>query len=206
MAAMMFYAANRKDKRGKKLRNLPVKRSINLVRVDEKKISLPKALLGILLICVLAGLFSKFFVADRLTAMSKASSVASQKKADLERMFQVFDEYENIEEEYAHVTYDGMTAEELSLVDRSLVLELVKTALPLRKTTSWSLTGNVLTADVSARTLKQLNLLTCRIEKSPIVDTCMLTTANKDEKINQGSPVQARLIIYLQQPVEEQEP
>ena len=53
---------------------IPVKRTINLVPVNEDKISLKLAIPGILLILVLAGLFSKFLVIDRLTAMSKAAA------------------------------------------------------------------------------------------------------------------------------------
>ena len=51
---------------------LPTKRSINLVLVDENKINPLTAILGVLLIVVLAGAFSKFLVIDRLNAYAQS--------------------------------------------------------------------------------------------------------------------------------------
>ena len=87
MAETTIRSGNEKGTGGKKvLRNIPVKRSINLVLVNEKKVNVPKALLGILIIAALAGVFSKFLVIDRLNAMNSASGVAAQKKADFDRL------------------------------------------------------------------------------------------------------------------------
>ena len=206
MAPTLVRSGGKEGKQDKKLlRNLPVKRSINLVLVDEKKISVSKALLGTFLIIALAAVFSKFLVADRLIAMQNASSVAAQKKADLDLLYATLQEYDNVEDEYAHVTYDGMTPEELSLVDRSAVISLIRSVLPKSKTYSWSLAGNVLTVDVGAKNLRQLNRLVNRMEESPIVDTCTINTANKGTKEKTEGEVKGRLVVYLQQPQEEEE-
>ena len=203
MAITVTGSGNGKGKGGKRLlRNLPVKRSINLALVEEKKISIPKALLGILIIIALAAVFSKFLVADRLLEMSRAEAAAAQKKADLDKLYAALSDFGNIEEEYAHVTYDDMTADELSLVDRPAVIDLIKTVLPKKRTYAWSLAGNVLTVEVSARNLKKLNQLVKRMEESPIVDTCTITTANKNDKTEEEGQVRGRMIVYLQQPAE----
>ena len=172
--------------------------------VNEKKVNVPKALLGILIIAALAGVFSKFLVIDRLNAMNSASGVAAQKKADFDRLSAALADYGNIEEEFAHVTTDNMTPEELSLVDRSAVIELIKTKLPLKRTSSWSLTGNVLTVDISANNLKQLNKLAKQMEESPIVDTCTISNANKNDRNATDQLVKVRFIVYLQQPPKEE--
>ena len=53
---------------------MPTKRSINLVVVDENKINPIKAVLGILLILVLAAAFGKFLVYDRLAEVNHAQA------------------------------------------------------------------------------------------------------------------------------------
>ena len=147
---MAVQAAKRK--RGKKnfRGKLPTKRSINLVLADEKKLSIPKAVIGIIAIVVIAGVFSKYLVVDRLTAMSQVESLAGQKKADLERLYSLLKEYGGVEEEYAHYTRDGMTREELSRVDRTKILALAGNVLRNGMADgTWVLTGNVLTLEMT---------------------------------------------------------
>ena len=110
---------------------LPTKRSINLVLVDENKINPLTAILGILLIIVLAGVFSKFLVIDRLDAMSRAQSRVTQLQGDLDSAMDALDNIGDIGETYAHYTLEGMTAAELNQVDRVLVLALVDSILPV---------------------------------------------------------------------------
>lgn len=113
---------------------LPTKRSINLILVDENKISVPKAILGIVVIVALAAVFGKYMVLDRLNAMSDASSKVNRirnRVADVETLLQ---SYGDVEDTYAHYTYAGMTSAEQSMVDRVSVLELVGTILPAGET------------------------------------------------------------------------
>ena len=191
---------------------IPVKRTINLVPVNEDKISWKLAVPGILLIVVLAGLFGKFLVADRLTAMSNAAARTARLQSELEDALALVSSYGDVEDTYAHYTFDGMTQEELGLVDRISVLELVKSIIPVGKTQkTWSLSGNILTMEIAAETLEDLNQLAREIEKDPIVDSCSITTANKNQDVVTGknkktvtdTDVWARFIVYLQQPEED---
>lgn len=127
MAAKKIKPARGKGKlRGK----MPSKRSINLVLVNENKINPLTALLGILLVLVLAAAFSKFLVMDRLTAVSRAQARATQVQRDLDDALDALDNIGDVSETYAHYTLEGMTAAELSLVDRSQVLALMDSILP----------------------------------------------------------------------------
>ena len=110
---------------------LPTKRSINLVLVDENKINPLTAILGILLIVVLAGVFSKFLVIDRLDAMAQAQGRVTRLQGDLDSAMDALDNIGDIGETYAHYTLEGMTAAELNQVDRVLVLALVDSILPV---------------------------------------------------------------------------
>ncbi len=228
---------------------LPTKRSINLVLVDENKINPLTAILGILLIVLLAGVFSKFLVIDRLDAMSRAQGRVTQLQNDLDSAMDALDNIGDIGETYAHYTLEGMTAAELNQVDRVLVLALVDSILPVVEegpseeeiagilksmfrdapatgndaldtarqrarldlleqlvpvpeyiVNRWSLTDNLLTLEVNGQTLERLNELRRQIEKSPIVDSCAIMTANKDARRNAQEGVWARFIVYLQRP------
>lgn len=228
---------------------LPTKRSINLVLVDENKINPFTAILGVLLIVVLAGVFSKFLVIDRLNAMSQAQGRVTRLQQDLDSAMDALDNIGDIGETYAHYTLEGMTAAELNQVDRVLVLALVDSILPVVEegpgeeeiaailkslfrdapatgndaletarqrarlhmleqlipvpeyiVNRWSLTDNLLTLEVNGQTLERLNELRRQIERSPIVDSCAIVTANKDSRKNAQDGVWARFIVYLQKP------
>ena len=228
---------------------MPTKRSINLVLVDENKINPLTAILGIVLILVLAAVFSKFLVIDRLDAMSRAQGRVAQLQGDLDSAMDALDNIGDIGETYAHYTLEGMTAAELNQVDRVLVLALVDSILPVVEegpseeeiagilksmfrdapatendaldtarqrarldmleqlvpvpeyiVNRWSLTDNLLTLEVNGQTLERLNELRRQIEKSPIVDSCAIMTANKDARRNAQEGVWARFIVYLQKP------
>ena len=183
MAAAKKGSAKAKRPPKKALRGrMPVKRSINLILVDENRISPVKAVLGILVIVALAAAFSKFMVADRLAMMSSASGKARGLKQTLDDTMATIERYEGIEDTYAHLTFSGMTQEEMDRVDRVLILELVADILPDNETAkTWSVTGNILTVEITGRTLEDLNELARRVEESPIVDSCVITTAKKDE-------------------------
>ena len=126
-------ADSKKPKKGgkKALRGrMPSKRTINLILVDENKINPLKAILGILLIVILAGLFSKFLVYERLMLMTASANKATQLRADLDSATEAIKNFGDVETTYAHYTLAGMTQAELSLVDRTLVLGLVERTLP----------------------------------------------------------------------------
>ena len=166
---------------------MPVKRSINLVLIDEKKIKPIKALPGIVLIVALAVVFSKYMVMDRLMAMSQASSKVTSVQSSLTKASEALKAYEGVEDVYAHMTDRDMSPEELSRVDRVKVLDMVSEYLSFKTARSWSVSGNIMTVDVIGKTLESLNQLARKVEQSPIVDTCVITTAQKD--MDKGSSV-----------------
>lgn len=244
-------AKKTKPAKGKSLLKgkMPTKRSINLVLVDENKINPVTAILGVLLVILLAGVFSKFLVIDRLNAMSRAQSRVTQLQHDLDNAMDALDNIGDIGETYAHYTLEGMTAAELNLVDRTLVLALMDSILPVVEpgpseeeiaailqslfrpapetendaletarqrarldmleqlvpvpeyvVNRWSITDNLLTVEVNGQTLERLNELGRQIERSPIVDSCTIVTANKDARRAAQDGVWARFIVYLQKP------
>lgn len=198
MAAVKKTAAakgKRPPKKGLHTR-MPTKRSINLVLIDENRISPLKAIPAILIIIILAAAFSKFMVADRLLEMSRAQGEADRMKTTLQQTQEALENYEGIEDTYAHMTTTGMTEEELGRVNRVSILELVSSILPQGDyTRAWSVSGNILTVEITGRTLEYLNELSRRIEKSPIVDTCAISTAVKNEQVQHAPNAVAQTLV-----------
>ena len=210
---------------------MPTKQTINLALVEEKKISLLVAIPAILAIIALAALFGKFMVADRLIEMSEAASRTAQLEKELSSALEKAGSFGDIEDTYAHYTFTGMTKEEMDLVDRVAVVDLVKTVLTTGDTQkTWSVSGNVLTIEITGDSLEEINKLSSKIEESPIVDSCTITTATKEIKetakqtttstsrrtssssrstthsiSKKAAEVRAKYIVYLQQPEEEKE-
>ena len=250
MAAKKTTTAKKGPAAGRGTRGrMPTKRTINLMLVEEGKIRARTAIPAILAIIVLAALFSKYMVIDRLTAVNQAQGRAARLQQDLDSAKALLEEYGDVDTIYAHYTYEGMTAQEMGRVDRDQVMQLVVSILPkeeegptqeqlqqlidnlFRKApvtgndaldaareearqaiaqqlipvppyviNAWSVKENVLTLDVSGQTLERMNELGREIEKSPIVNSCTLTTANKGQ--NRDSTiygVRVRFIVYLQQ-------
>ena len=122
----------KRDSSAKKMRGrMPTKRSINLVVIDKNKINPLKAIPLVLLIVVLAAIFSKYMVIDRLAAVSAAEAKASRLQSDLDATNAMLDGFGEIEDTYAHYTMDGMTGAELGRVDRTQILQLVVDTLPV---------------------------------------------------------------------------
>jgi hypothetical protein len=62
-------------------------------------------------------------------------------------------------------------------------------------TRAWSVSGNILTVEITGRTLEYLNELSRRIEKSPIVDTCAISTAVKNEQVQHAPNAVAQTLV-----------
>ena len=186
---------------------MPQKRSINLALVGVERIDPKLALAGSLIVLLLAAMFSKFLVADRLSAMYRESAQVAALRTQLSQEYDKVAAFGSIADEYAHYTYSGMTEEELSLVDRADVIRMIKEGTENnREVESWSLRGNVVTLTVSGRDLQEINQLARRLEQFDLVNTCTVTAASKEEIQAQGSSgpedgssvVRANIIVFLQ--------
>ena len=202
--------AKPKPVRGK----LPVKRTINLAEIGVEKIDPRAAAAGIILIVLAAVLFSKFLVTDRLYAMFRAQGQAKSLQTELDAQYAKIRAYGDIEDEYAHYTFSGMTKEELSLVERSKVIHIVERELGNENSaSSWTLSGNVLTVTVTGKDLQEVNQLARRLETYDLVNMCTVTTAVKEDvnakkmtssraaeviSDEEGKIVRANIIAYLQ--------
>ena len=206
------------DKKASSRGKLPTKRTINLAQIGVETINPKAATAGIILIVMAAVVFGKFLVADRLTGMFRANGEASRLQAQLNAEYEKIDSYGDLEDQYAHYTYSGMTEEELSLVDRASVIQMVqREAESMDEAVEWSLSGNLLTITVTGRDLEEINQMVRRLETYDLVNTCTVTNAVKDDqkKVTKnttdavdpqtGKIVRANILAYLQNPGEAEE-
>lgn len=185
------------------------KKQINLALAGQKKKHYFVAIPAIGAIIVAAGVIGKVAVADRLVKMSEAQSAASELQKQVDDITAYIDSFGDLQETYAHYTYQGLNADELSYLNRPEVLQLMKNVIfPKVTVSSWSVSGNQLTLPVTGENLSDINSLVQELEQVPIVDYCNVMTAvtdssSTDENGNLASPdtVTGQIIVYLLDPL-----
>ena len=194
-----------KAPRGKRARgHMPTKKDINLAVIGEQHTNVLVALPAILLILLLATLFSKFLVYDRLQEVAAAQREVAQLQDQLDAGYEELSDYAELAELYAHYTFSGMTEEERERIDRVEVLSLIdRLILPQAGVEDLAINGNTMTLNMSGNTLQEINLLVQKLEADPLVDFCAVTTAvSKEEyelteEYDENTIVTARVIVYL---------
>lgn len=183
---------------------IPSKRTINLAGVGEKPLRLSLAIPGIILVLLAAVAFSKFLVIDRLQDVADAQSVVYGLQRELDAGYEELSGFDDLSNLYAHYTYSGFTNEELNRTDRVDVLNLIRTMIiPYAEVSTWSVTGNQLTVNMSAESLQQINLIVQQLEAQDLVDFCTVNTANTNDNTRgnatkeEFSIVRARVMAYL---------
>ena len=202
--ALALKSKNKKAGGVKRRRQMPVKRTINLATQGEKKMNVGLAIPSVVLIIVIAAVFSKFLVLDRFAEVTAAQRVVYDLQTRLDQGYAELADFDDLSELYAHYTYSGFTAEELNRTDRVDVLNLIRNmVLPYAEVNSWSVTGNQLTINMTGESLQQINLIVQQLEQQDLVDFCTVNTANTDDNTrgNQSteefSIVKARVLCYL---------
>lgn len=182
---------------------LPTKRTINLATVGQTPINWLVAAPAILAILLAAGLVGKFAVADRYIALSNAQARAGDQQAQVEQAKARMDSYGALVDEYAHYTYSGMTEDELALVDRVEVMDMLeRVVMPQVTVTGWTMAGNQLTLPMTGDSLEKINGVVQLLQAEPIVDFCTVSTAATNQYTMQddvvtGGGVTAQVTVYL---------
>ena len=159
-----------------------MKRVINLAEVDKKTIDLRIAIPAILLILAAAFVFSKFAVADRLIAVSRAEGEVAAVQRELDAAYRRLDSFGELTELYAHYTFSGMTDEEIHRTDRAEILNLLRNViLPDVAVDAWNVKGNVLNVTMTADTLEDINRNVQKINGNELVDFCTVNNAKTNE-------------------------
>ncbi len=202
----------------KKAVHLPTKQTINLAAQTAKPTKLRILIPVIVLLAVLVAVAGKFAVYDRIMQVLSAQSQVYQLRAELNVAYDRLANYDELSDIYAHYTYSGMSARELSRVDRTQVVALIQNVvIPEVIVDNWSVSENTLTMNVTGPSLQALNLLVQKLNAEDIVDFSTLRNAYSSEATYKSSSdteaemitrsdVTAQIVAYLAIPEAEDQP
>ncbi len=188
----------------KKVR-LPSKKNINFVAVSEKKINPKLLVLSLILISIVAIALAKFFVIDRFAAVYRAESEVASLRAQLDDGYDKIASYGDIADLYAHYTYSEMSPDELSMVDRAKVLDLLDRVVAAKSTIDqWIVADNTLKVFVSAPTLQKVNEIAQDLFEEPVVTyVSVKQSQTENDRLNKAvDNVYAQITVYLAEPEE----
>ena len=166
----------------------PTKREINLAGVTEKGMDIKTAAAAIVLIIVAATIFSIFGVGGRFAKLAAAEREAADAQRQLDQAYETLAGYEMTQEEYAHYTFENMTEEELSQVEREDVLRLLDAKVIGRcEVEYWSVSDNVLQLRIVGSTLEQVNRILQDLISDDLVSYGTVSMAQKEDREETGS-------------------
>ena len=188
-----------KIKKGK----IPTKNYINVLVKKKQPFSIQKNLPLIIVLVILFLVLFKFAMFDRLATIIIDTNKVSTMQEEVADINSKINAMKGVEDQYAHYTTSGMTAEELGRVDRVKAMKLInKQFMRANVCRSWNLTGNVMTLKVNGPSLRELNQTAAELEENDIVERCVISTA--DKRLAEGDDVVVTFIIYLKQPDKEE--
>ena len=184
------------------------KKQINLALAGQKKKHYFVAIPAIGAIVAAAGFLGKVAVADRLVEMGIQQSLASDLQRQVDDITDYIASFGDLQETYAHYTYQGLSQDELSYLNRPEVLKLMKEVIfPKVTVSSWSLSGNQLTLPVTGANLSDINALVQQLEDEKLVDYCNVMTAVTDgdqETERVADKVTGQIVVYLADSTEDE--
>ena len=173
-----------KNTKGKILKKVsyPTKDKINFADVGVAPMKIEVLVPAIVLIIVCACLLSKFFVVDRLVAYNKLASEVSSLENRLDEANTKIESYGELEEEYSHYTYSGMTTEEMILQNRVDIVNLInKYILDKAEVGSWTISGNEVSIPITGVTFHEIGNIVAEIEEDSMVDHCEVIAASTND-------------------------
>ena len=180
---------------------MPTKTTINLVPKKEKYLSTKKGITTAAVGAVIVFALAFLLIVRPIISLAQANARVEDLTAKLDSVNSQITANAEKEDEYAHYTYEGLTKEEMNMVDRVQVMKLVQDALIKGGVAkAWTLSENMMTFDVTGASLSELNQIAAALEQEPIVERCVINTANKGS--NDSANVAVSFVIYLTQPAE----
>jgi hypothetical protein len=176
-------AAVKKSTKNARVRGrLPVKKSINMAVVGQKKTNFLAVFLVLILILVAVAAVGKFLVLDRLDEVEREQQKVRDLRNELSLANAKLDSFGELKNTYAHYTFSDMTSEELNRVERSDVVDLIeRIVLPAAQLNSWNIRQNQLTLNVTLDTLQDTNLLAQILNDEDMVEFATVKNAVTNE-------------------------
>lgn len=174
--------------------DFPKQHTMNFATIGQEVIN-PKALtIGIVLIILISAVFGKVFVLDRYIRLYRAELEVAQLQEQVNMGKQSLEKYADLNNKYAHYTYADMDIEEMLLVDRGDILDLIdKVVAPNATIDQISISGNELNIQLSNVSLEKANSISNQLKSHNIVSYCSVQMAKKG-----NDSTSAQLTVYLE--------
>ncbi len=163
----------------------PSKRTLNLA-IRERRYPDPKKWIpGVLVVIILAALFSKFAVVDRYAKLNEAEAELAGKKAELAATQAQYADYDEVRERYNMYSYEGF---DRTIADRLDVMDLLRRdVFPVCEVQDLSVSGKTINLSVTDLNLSQISQLIATLEGEPMVSSVTVFTASDDQEAVTGS-------------------
>lgn len=161
----------------------PTKTTLNLCVRERVSLPIGKALPLILVIVLLAGVFGKFAVADRLEKVRVLESEAYAVEAQRDVLMLELRDYADVQEQYNKYSLSWMDASEQNLLPRSEMLDLLQTMLmPRCGVQQFSANDNTMSVTLSNITLDETSKLVQDLYALNHVTNVAVYTASTEEE------------------------
>ena len=159
----------------------PTKKTMNFVH-HQSSINLKKLIPALVIVLVVGALFAKYGILDQLDKKTAAYNELAQKQEQLAAVNSKLAGYEELEKQYGRYSYGWMNENEVNLVSRMDVLELVEEKIaPAAVIENMAVNNNVLTMNIHGLTLDQASAMVKSLEQSELVVSATVYNAVAEE-------------------------
>lgn len=197
--------------KSKKNTNVQLKTYINFAEKNQKKEAGWRfAVPGVILVAVVVVLLAKFAIIDRLNEVDVMQNDVKRLQEQLENDMAVVRAANDINYEFYHYTWTGMTDEEKKRPHRTFIMDLIEEIgsgdVIVKR---YSVSDDVVEMSVVADTLDTINKMKIEVVKKDSIDSAIVSTAQKQQSEGGGfetevqtnengeAIVEAQLRIYL---------
>lgn len=194
--------ANRMNKNaaiGKKKAPYPTKTSINLVKSDTSQNNTLVTLLLFVLFLIVLAIFTKFAVIDPLASGVQSSREVTAARAELDALKVANADYAELSEQYSKYIVSGLSDEELNLVSREDVVDLITTKI-INSTivSSINVQGNIIEVTCVGLDLNGVSSIVENLKQDSRVSFVSVSTVQDQE----GKTSTATMSITLKSPTD----
>lgn len=179
----------------------PTKTSINLIyhENNRRRIAFDLAVFGIFLVAL--GIFTKFMVLDKLSAINTAQSEYNTKQEQLQELVSANSVYDDVTGQYSHYGTGYMNSDELAMQDRAKMMQVIDQDVQVDSgIKSISISGNTATLTIEKTTLSEVSDVVQALQKSDIVQYVSPSTASTGDGSTNTGIVTAEISITFTSP------
>ena len=169
---------------------MPSKKTLNLAMKEKNPLDPRKSVPLIILVILLACVFCKFAVVDRLLKVSELNNRAAILEAEVNTYSEACKDYDDVLAEYSKYSVSWMDEELTSSADRTDMLDLaVQYLMPESDVRSINIAGNTMSVQLGGITLDEASAIVQQLNNLPQVGSVVVYTAATENQYGQAAAV-----------------